>query len=442
MVVRGGIGVFYNRFSEGQTLQTLRFNGANQLQYVITDPAVRLGRPPTAAEQAANPSFTLLNTYPAVPSAAALTAIPANQQTIYRVAPNLQAPNLYLIGLQVERQLPKNITAFLGAYTMRMIHGIRLRDVNAPLPPTFTTRPTAGFGDIYQYESSGNFRLSQMFIGFNSRLNPRLSLSGNYSLSKATGDFDGFGGTGLPMNSYDLSTEYGRTSGDIRHRFTLIGTINSPWWGLVFNPFVIGNTGQPFNITTGQDLNLDRAFNERPTFAQLNAYCTNPINTPRCTNFDYSSTSNDFIPRNYGQSPGSFIVNLRVSRTFTFGGESAQRASSGGGGGQRGGGGGRGTPSIGGGAPGGGRGGGPPGGGMMMSGPGGGGGAGRYSLNVSINVNNLFNHVNLARPEGNLTSPNFGQSLGLAGSFGPFGGGGGGSGASNRRIYLNLRFNF
>lgn len=442
MVIRGGVGVFYNRFSEGQTLQTLRFDGLNQLQYVITDPSVRLGRPPTAAEQAANPSFTLLNTYPAVPTAAALTVIPATQQTIYRVADNLQAPNLYIMGLQVERQLPKNITAFVGAYTMRMIHGIRLRDVNAPLPPAFTTRPTANVGDIYQYESSGNFRMSHMFIGFNSRLNPKLSLSGNYGLSKATGDFDGFGGTGLPMNSYDLSTEDGRTTGDVRHRFTLIGTITSPWWGLVFNPFVIANTGPPFNITTGQDLNLDRAFNERPTFAQLNAYCTNPINTSRCTRFDYSSTSNDFVPRNYGQSPGSVVVNLRVSRTFSWGGESA-RASSGGG--QRGGGGGRGTPTIGGGAPGGGHrgpgGGGPPGGGMMMGGPGG-GDAGRYSLNVSINVQNLFNHVNLARPEGNLTSSNFGQSLGLAGSFGPFGGGGGGAGAGNRRVYLNLRFNF
>ena len=76
------------------------------------------------------------------------------------------------------------------------------------------------------------------------------------------------------MNSYDLSIENGRTSGDVRHRFTMIGTITSPWWGLVFNPFIIANTGPPFNITTGQDLNLDRAFNERPTFAQLNAFCT------------------------------------------------------------------------------------------------------------------------------------------------------------------------
>lgn len=79
----------------------------------------------------------------------------------------------------------------------------------------------------------------------------------------------------------------------------------------------------------------------------------------------------------------------------------------------------------------------------MMVGPGGGGGAGRYSLNVSINAENLFNHVNLGRPEGNLTSPNFGESLSLGGRFGGFGGGGGGSsGAGNRRIVLRARFNF
>jgi hypothetical protein len=384
--------------------------------------------------------------------------IPQTQQTIYHVDSNLQAPNLYLMGLQVERQLPKNITMFVGAYTMRMTHGIRLRDVNAPLPGTITStnrngiRPNppelcaqywrnlnapCALGDIYQYESSGKFRMSQMFVGFNSRLNPRLSLSGNYSLAKASGDFDGFGGTALPMNSYDLSIENGRTSSDVRHRFTIFGTITSPWWGLTLNPFVIANTGAPFNITTGQDLNLDRAFNERPTFAQLNAYCTNPINTSRCSTFDFSNTSNEFIPRNYGQSPGSLSVNLRVGKTFTFGGESAPRTA--GGSGERGGG--RSGPSMPGGGGHRGPGGGPPGGGISMGGPG--GGAGRYSLNVSINVQNLFNKVNLGRPEGNLTSTNFGQSLGLGGSFGGFGGGGGGStGAGNRRISLNMRFNF
>jgi hypothetical protein len=290
-----------------------------------------------------------------------------------------------------------------------------------------------------------------MFVNLNSRLNPRISLTTTYILSKATGDFDGFGATGLPMNSYDLTGEYGRTTGDVRHRFTVIGTINSPWWKLAFNPFIVANTGPPFNITTGQDLNQDRAYNERPTFAQLNAYCT--ANPARCTSFDYSNTTNQFIPRNYANSPGSISVNMRVSRTFTWGGEAPRSAANSQGGdrnrrsGASGGasGGARGGPSIGGGMPGGQHGPGGPGGGpgMMMGGPGGGGGAGKYSLTASINFQNLFNHVNLGRPEGNLSSSNFGQSLGLAGAFGGFGpGGGGSSGSGNRKIYLSLRFTF
>ena len=77
---------------------------------------------------------------------------------------------------------------------------------------------------------------------------------------------------------------------------------------------------------------------------------------------------------------------------------------------------------------------------------GGGGGAPsekRYTLNVSINFQNILNHVNLAPPVGNLLSPNFGESLAVSGSFGGFGGGGGGSaGAGNRRIYAQVRLNF
>ena len=446
MVLRGGIGIFYNRFNEGQTLQANRFNGSNELAYAITDPAVILQRPPTAAEQLLNPSYAFLNTYPLVPSVA---GVPANQQTIWQVAPNLQAPTVYLTGLQVERQLPKNISMFVGAYSIRILHVIRARDINAPLPPLFTTRPNPLLGDINQYESSGKFRQNQVFVGFNSRLNPRITLSANYVLSKTTNDTDGQGGALFPRNSYDLTGEYGRGGFDIRHRFTIFGTINSPWWKLVFNPFVVANTGPPFNITTGQDLNLDRQFNERPTFAQLNAYCTNLPS--RCTSFDYSSTSNEFIPRNYGNSPGSISVNLRVGRTWTWGGESRSAANSRRGSGdqnaRRGGGGsgGRGGPSIasaptGGGQRGGGPGGGGPG--MMMMGGGGGGGAGKYSLTFSLNGQNIFNHVNLSTPVGNLTSPNFGQSLALAGNFGGFGGPGGSSGAGNRRIYANLRFTF
>jgi hypothetical protein len=52
-----------------------------------------------------------------------------------------------------------------------------------------------------------------------------------------------------------------------------------------------------------------------------------------------------------------------------------------------------------------------------------------------------LNHVNLGTPVGNLSSPSFGESVGLGGSFGGFGGGGS-TGAGNRRIYAQVRLNF
>ena len=75
------------------------------------------------------------------------------------------------------------------------------------------------------------------------------------------------------------------------------------------------------------------------------------------------------------------------------------------------------------------------------------GGAGssekKYTVTLSVYFQNLLNNDHLAPPIGNLSSPFFGQSQSIAGSFGGFGGGGGGSAnAGNRRIYLNVRFNF
>jgi hypothetical protein len=62
-------------------------------------------------------------------------------------------------------------------------------------------------------------------------------------------------------------------------------------------------------------------------------------------------------------------------------------------------------------------------------------------MQFSINFSNLLNNVNLSTPVGNLSSPSFGESLGLGGGFGGFGGGGGG-GAGNRRVSAQVRFNF
>lgn len=468
MVIRGGTGIFYNRFSENQTLAAHRFDGATEFNYVITDPFPLIA--PDAAKQATQAAtYSVLNSYHcangsftpdcigAIPSVA---GVPVSQQTIQRVSPRIQIPTVYVAGGQLERQLPHNFTVTLGAYAIRILHVIRLRDVNAPLPGTIGSgpgqadtgiRPDPTKGEIYQYEASAKFNQRQLFIGFNSRLNPAFSISGNYSLSKSSNDADGQGSNSLPMNSYDVRGEYGRSGFDVRHRFFLVGTYNSKVWKLVFSPFVTASSGPAFNIFTGTDTNLDRALTERPSFASASAPCGGDI---KCTPFGKFNLKplpgETIIPRNYGQAPGAFTVNLRVSRTFGFGdlhkGAQANAAgdAKGAGAGSPGGAPVRG-PMIAGGGSGGERGqGGPGGGGMQRGGPGGGGGPAtekKYTLQVSLAFQNLLNNVNLGFPEGNLASPLFGLPRGLTGNFGGFGGGGS-SNAGNRRIYLNMRLNF
>ena len=444
MVIRVGTGFFYNRFNESNTLQANRFDGFNVIQTQITEPFDRSSPPSVIEQQLPNVAavYNVLNQWSptAVPS---VTSLPATQQTTWLVDPNLQNPTVWVAGTQVERQLPRNITMFLGFFNLRIVHVIRARDVNAPLPLTITEltpngiRPDPTRGEIYRYEASGQFNQRQFFVGFNSRLSRTFQLNANYSLSKTTNDTDGQGSALFPMNSYDLTGEFGRAGFDIRHRFTIFGTVNLPWWKLVLNPFVIANTGPGFNITTGQDRNLDRQFNERPSFAAANADCS-AVNI-RCTRFgNFNLTplpGETIIPRNYGQAPGSFVANLRISRTFAFGtinrgnAAAARPAAAGQ----------TSVPAAGGGGPQRVAAGGP--------GPQGGGAAPpsekRYTLNASINFQNILNRVNLGTPVGNLASPDFGESVGLAGTFGGFGGAGGGStGAGNRRIYAQLRLNF
>ena len=437
MVIRVGTGFFYNRFNESSTLLANRFNGVNVIQTFITEEAQRLR--PRTVEQQQEPNvagiYSILNQWSptSVPS---LAGVPQTQQTIWTVDPKIQAPTVWLAGTQVERQLPRNFTMFVGFYNIRIVHVIRARDINAPFPASITPltpngiRPDPTKGEIYRFEASGQFNQRQFFIGFNSRLNRTFQFSSNYSISKTTNDTDGQGGSLFPMNSYDTSGEFGRGSFDIRHRFTMFGTVNLPWWKIVLNPLIVANSGPPFNIITGQDLNLDRQVNERPSLLGPNANCS--LSTVRCTplgNFNLVPLPGEqIIPRNFGKAPGAFVVNLRISRAFAFGDigrggnaaaarQQTQVASAMAAAGPR----------------------------VAAAGPQGPGGAPpsekRYNLTVSLNFQNLLNHVNLAPPVGNLSSPSFGESLGLGGSFGG-GSGPGSAGAGNRRVYAQVRFNF
>lgn len=432
-VFRGGAGIFYDRFSENLTLQADRFNGVNQLSLLVsaneTDPIRRAA----ALALLAQPTFTL-NGVTNVPTAAQiLTALPQSNN-IRSVADDLQSPYTMQAAIGVERQLPKNFTLAAFFISSRTLHVLRQRNINAPICPLQINclnapRPDPSLGNIYQYESSGILNQNQLVLNFRTNISNRYTLFGNYRLGYARGDSDG--AFSSPAYAYDLTGEYGRSSFDIRHNFVLGGNINLPW-SLSLNPFVTASSGRPFNITRGVDANGDGLFNERPTFAQLGARCNELGLTASWCDIS-GSDPNSIVPRNYGQGPSYFAVNLRLSRTFGFGKAAEPAASTRGQGG---------GPGGGGGIPGMGRG--PGGGGGMRGGGGGGGNTGKpYNLNISINANNLFNNVNFNTPVGSLASSRFGQSTSIAGGFGGFGGGGGfGSSGANRRIELQTRFSW
>ncbi len=448
-VFRGGFGVFYDRFGENLTLQAQRFNGSNQLNLVVSANDPDPIRRQAAINLLSQPVFTL-NGVTNVPTAQQILAALPQSNTITTVASDLQSPYTIQTALGVERQLPLKTTLTAFYIASRNLHLLRTRNVNAPICPTNLNcnnapRPNPAQGNIYQYESSGVLNQQQVILNFRTVLNQNFTVFGNYRLGFANSNADGVGS--FPAYSYDLSNEYGNSLLDVRHNVFLGGSFGMPW-GVKMSPFILAYSGRPFNITNGIDTNGDTRFTERPTFAALNARCAQLGLTNSFCNIDgISNPDTTVIPRNYGRGPSFFNVNLRLDKTFGFGGskKSAVAATTpdaprqgGAVGGQipGGGGGGPGNRGGGGGNRGGGRGGG-------FGGGFGGGSDKPYNLTVGLEFSNLFNRANLNTPIGSLNSSRFGQSTSTVSGFGFGGGGGGGGGNSgNRRVELRMRFSW
>jgi hypothetical protein len=429
-VIRMGYGWFYSRLPIGDAESALRNNGYTQQSYQLTSTNIPL-------------TF-----YPNLPPASVLGAGTLKQQNINVVDSNSTAPILMQTSLGVERALPGRTTLSFNYINSRGIHTARQRDINAPLPGTYTVPgtgilPYAGYGPIYDYETTGIFKQTQYITNVSTRFNRRFSLNGYYVLG-----FAHTNANGLPMNQYDANADWGRASYDKRHTGYIGGTINLPW-GVSAAPFVTISSGSPFNITTGAAYGGDGIYNLRPSFATAPGP-NSKIITTKYGVFDLNPTPGEaIIPYNYGEGPGNISTNIRISRTWGFGEKVAPNPNAvpggdpGGGGRGPGGGGGFGVAAGGGGRGGGGGGGrGGGGGGAPRGGGGGGASSGKkYTVNASVNARDFINHVNLGSPTGLVTSPFFGQSTSLAGGGGG-GFGGGGSAAGVRRIEFTVRLSF
>jgi hypothetical protein len=384
--VRIGGGVFYNRLSANLYENTLRYDGVRQQSLVIQNPSYP---DPFAGDPNVLVSGTIRRT----------------------LESGLRAPYSINLSAGVERQLPKGLTGAFTYIFTRGLHQFRTRNINAPLADG--ARPLGDVGNIYELESSAK----SQYHGFQFRVDRRLGRSfnvfTNYTLAWTNSDADA--STALPANNYDLSGEWGRSASDRRHTIFTGGRISLPR-GFSLSPFVTASSGSPFTITTGSDDNRDTAFTDRPLGLGRNAdlpASLYPSLSNRCISGCAPGGARvmllDYLTANFpagvrAEGPGNFNVNLNVAKTFSFG----KREAGGG--------------SIA-----------PQGGGRGPGGPGGPGGMfgvsgdGRFNVQLSAQVSNLFNRVNYGQYSGVLGSPYFGQSS---------------NAAAARQLELNLRFSF
>jgi hypothetical protein len=397
-VLRGGFGMFYTRFGQGNVLTLEQNNGVNTTNYTVENPTA-----------ACNPSATNYITSCGATSTA---------QTTYTAASNLRTPYVAEYAIGADQQIGRNGTLSINYVHSDGQHQLATQNIGYNFAD-----PAASTAED-QYFSEGAFNQNQLIIHGRVQTTRAISLFGYYSLNSAHGDTSGAGADiTTPGN---IHADYGRTTFDVKSRIFLGGSITLPRF-IQLSPFMIQQSGTPYNITTGLDNNYDSFFNSRPDLvtglATANGSTIKTI--AGCGTFAQPGlvAGASVTPINYCTGPSEFTFNLRVVKTFGFG--ALIRPTNGGGDGDNGG---HGGPGGGHGDHGGGHGGGNGPGGSVSTGR-------RYNLAFGVQVQNLFNNEDLSVPQGVLASSNFGESTQIYG--GPYT-----TTSALRRITLQTSFYF
>lgn len=127
-----------------------------------------------------------------------------------------------------------------------------------------------------QYSSQASALYEGGIIEVKKRFSNNFTLIGNYTYSKAFDTSTDFNSDFGPQDNTFLGAERGLSDFDQRHKFILAAVLDSPWKNAVLSGFEISpivhyNSGHPFNLLAGSDVNGDRhSTNDRPIGAGRN----------------------------------------------------------------------------------------------------------------------------------------------------------------------------
>lgn len=170
-----------------------------------------------------------------------------------------------------------------------------------------------------------------------------------------------------PQDLRNKAADKSRSDNDRRHQLVASASWQFPLGIQLAGVFQM-RSGLPFNVTTGTDNNRDTFIVDRPDLAVPGG---DPLSTS--TYFSAFTGRSGNLERNFAEGPGYYALDVRLSKIFTFD---------------------------------------------------------RYRIEGFAEGFNVTNHVNLARPNGNLRSSAFGTSTGLLNN------------APMRQIEFGFRFDF
>ena len=288
-VVRGGGGLYYDRFGGGPLADLARYqNGARRSVNISLNPA----------------------TLPAsgcVPISAciAVSDAPAN---LVRLQANAKVPYQIQYGFSIERGFGKNATGTISTYSVRGADRFRSIDINAPTPQSgYTERPDPTYGRIREMSPEGTFIGNGLDISFRGTVNKYFTGFGRYTWSHFESNQEGIGW--FPQNQYAPNDEWADSSWDRRNRLGMYAIFNRE---SVANLAVgvFANSGQPWTVLTGADPYGDGLFNARP-----DGVARNTENLPSYVDLDLrwghdwhlTPSKDDEAPR-LGVSAGAFNV--------------------------------------------------------------------------------------------------------------------------------------